>query len=119
VTCFDCHTHTYLSNHGSGLIEEVVSAAVARGMSMIALTEHLPLPREVDVDGTFAMDPDMVEDYIEAVREVRAAHPEIEVICGVEIDWRAGATDYILNSLEQVSSPFELRLGSVHMLTDE
>ena len=117
MTCFDCHTHTYLSNHGSGTVDEVVSAAAARGLSMVALTEHLPLPSYVDRDITYAMAPDKVEDYIEAVSLARVEHPEIEVICGIEIDWRYQAEEYILEKLAAASGPFELLLGSVHMLT--
>jgi histidinol-phosphatase (PHP family) len=83
-------------------------------MTMVALTEHLPLPPEVDTDGTFAMDPDKVDLYREAVEAARLKYPQIEVICGIEIDWRWGAADYILERIQ----PFELLLGSVHMLTD-
>jgi histidinol-phosphatase (PHP family) len=110
----DMHTHTWLSGHGEGTVEEVVATAVARGLSTVALTEHLPLPPEVDPSGTFAMTESQVVSYLEAVTSAREAHPEIEVICGVEIDWREGAESYILKRLE----PYEVLLGSVHMLSD-
>jgi histidinol-phosphatase (PHP family) len=109
----DCHTHTYLSGHGEGTVEEVVSAAVAAGLSTIAITEHLPLPLDVDPTGTFAMDADKVGLYLADVATARDAHPDIEVICGIEVDWRAGAEQYILDRI----GPYELVLGSVHMIT--
>ena len=118
MTCFDCHTHTYFSNHGTGTVAELVSAAVDCGMSLIALTEHLPLPPEANPDGTFAMDADKLEAYIGSVQRAQEAYPEIEIICGIEIDWRTGAEQYILKTLAEASAPFELRLGSVHMFTD-
>ncbi|MCL2757674.1 MAG: histidinol-phosphatase HisJ family protein, partial [Coriobacteriia bacterium] len=102
-----------------GTVDEVVSAALTRGLSMVALTEHLPLPSYVDSDATYAMDADKVEVYLDAVKQARDAHPEIEVICGVEIDWRFGAQDYILTKLAETPAAFELLLGSVHMLTNE
>ncbi|NLG10591.1 MAG: histidinol-phosphatase [Coriobacteriaceae bacterium] len=111
----DCHTHTYLSNHGRGTVDEVVSSALSKGLTMVALTEHLPLPDEFNPDGTFAMDADKVDLYLEAIESARRAHPQIEIISGIEVDWRVGAEDYILERIE----PFELLLGSVHMLTDE
>ncbi len=111
----DCHTHTYLSNHGRGTVDEVVSAALSCGLSTVAITEHLPLPKEFNPDGTFAMDADKVGLYLDAIESARQAYPQIEVITGIEIDWRMGAADYILERIE----PFELLLGSVHMLTDE
>ncbi len=111
----DLHTHTWLSRHGSGTVDEVVAAACAQGLSTVALTEHLPLPLHVD-DGTFAMEPSKMEEYFTNVQEARLKYPAIEVFFGVEIDWRWGAEAYILDWLAQW--PFELRLGSVHMLTD-
>jgi histidinol-phosphatase (PHP family) len=112
----DMHTHTWYSGHGDGTVEEVVSSAVARGLSAVALTEHLPLPTEVDPTGTFAMTDEQVALYLEDVAQARAAHPDIEVICGVEVDWREGAEPYLLERLKQ--APYELILGSVHMLSD-
>jgi histidinol-phosphatase (PHP family) len=112
----DTHTHTWFSGHGDGTVEEVVTAAVARGLSTVALTEHLPLPPEVDPTGTFAMTSEQVAPYLEQVAQARAAHPEIEVLCGFEVDWREGAEPYLLDLLR--ACPSELLLGSVHMLSD-
>ncbi|MDR0500007.1 MAG: histidinol-phosphatase HisJ family protein [Coriobacteriales bacterium] len=114
----DCHTHTYLSNHGTGTVNEVVAAACAQGLTTIAITEHLPLPKSVNTDGSFAMDADKLGFYLQEVEAARAAYPQIEVICGTEVDWREGAEDYILNLLASHGSPFELVLGSVHMLSE-
>jgi histidinol-phosphatase (PHP family) len=111
----DSHTHTWLSRHGRGTVDEVVAAAVGQGMTMVALTEHLPLPPEVDTDGTFAMEPSRVDEYLTDIAAARLAYPNIEIITGVEIDWRWGGEDFILAGLAE--HPFELRLGSVHMLT--
>jgi histidinol-phosphatase (PHP family) len=113
----DTHTHTHYSHHGIGTAEEVVAAAAARGLSTIAITEHLPLPDEVNDDGTFAMFSEEIKPYLASVEAARAAHPKIEVICGFEVDWREGAEGYILDLLD--SYPHELVLGSVHMLTEK
>jgi histidinol-phosphatase (PHP family) len=117
----DTHTHTWYSGHGDGTVEDVVNAAVARGLTTVALTEHLPLPPEVDPTGTFAMTEEQVAPYLREVAEARERHPEIEVICGIEVDWRAGAEAFILDWLERLKQlgPPEIVLGSVHMLTDE
>jgi histidinol-phosphatase (PHP family) len=112
----DTHTHTWFSGHGEGTVEEVVATAVARGLSTVALTEHLPLPLEVDLTGTFAMTNDQVVPYLEAISQARAAHPEIEIIGGFEVDWREGAEPYLLDLLNKY--PYEVLLGSVHMLSD-
>jgi histidinol-phosphatase (PHP family) len=117
----DTHTHTWYSGHGTGTVEEVVAAATAKGLTTIALTEHLPLPSEVDPTGTFGMTEDQVTPYLADVEQARAAYPNIEVIRGVEVDWREGAESYILERIfpqNSADSPYELILGSVHMLSD-
>jgi len=111
----DSHTHTWLSGHGSGTVDDVVCAALAQGMTTVALTEHLPLPVEVDPDGGFGMTPPQVEEYFAALDEARRAHPSIEIISGTELDWRWGAEAYLLDWLQRY--PFELKIGSVHMLS--
>ena len=40
----DCHVHTERCGHAVGTAEEYVRAGVARGLSGMAFTEHLPLP---------------------------------------------------------------------------
>ncbi|MDR0350527.1 MAG: histidinol-phosphatase HisJ family protein [Coriobacteriales bacterium] len=110
----DTHTQTWYSGHGIGTVEEVVAAAQAQGLSTVALTEHLPLPPELDPTGSFAMLEEQVAPYLSEIEQARDAHPSIEVICGIEVDWRDGAEPYILDRL----APYELILGSVHMLTD-
>lgn len=111
----DSHTHTWLSRHGIGTVDDVVEAALGRGLGMVALTEHLPLPPEVD-DGTFAMEASMMGEYLDSLEKARRRHPNIEIITGFEVDWRLGAEGYILEWLRGL--PAELLIGSVHMLTD-
>jgi histidinol-phosphatase (PHP family) len=100
-----------------------VRSAIAQGLTTVALTEHMPLPTEIDRDATFAMLQKNVPEYLEQVREAQAKYPQIEVICGIEIDWREGAEDYILERLGSgplgpgALGPYEILLGSVHMLS--
>ncbi|MCL1918894.1 MAG: histidinol-phosphatase [Peptococcaceae bacterium] len=109
----DTHTHTALSNHGIGTVDEVVNAARAKGLTTVALTEHMPLPLEADPLGDCTMAADKVAFYLDCVAAAQARYTDIEIICGTEVDWRPGAESYILSRL----GPYELLLGSVHMLT--
>jgi len=111
----DSHTHTWFSGHGSGTVDDVVRAALAQDMTMVALTEHLPLPPEVDPNGSFGMSPLQVDEYFAALDEARHTYPDIEIISGIELDWRYGAEEYLLGWLQRY--PFELVVGSVHMLS--
>jgi histidinol-phosphatase (PHP family) len=120
----DTHTHTWLSGHGEGTVEQVVQVAVARGLTTLALTEHLPLPQDIDPSGTFAMTVDQVDIYLAELSTARQAHPEIELLCGIEIDWRDGAEDFLIQSLASHDlkrhglSNYDIMIASVHMLTD-
>ena len=93
----------------------MVREAVDQGMTMVALTEHLPLPLEVDPDNSYGMSPEQVDEYFALLDEARLTYPEIEIISGIELDWRFGAEEYLLDWLARY--PFELVLGSVHMLS--
>lgn len=108
------HTHTCFTNHGEGTVEELVSAAVAAGISTIAVTEHYPLTPAFDPHDYLAMPKDRVGAYLEAIENARAAHPEIEVITGCELDWLGDDEDRVFE--EHEFSPFKLILGSVHFV---
>jgi histidinol-phosphatase (PHP family) len=61
------------------------------------------------------MNADKVGQYLDDVATARERHPGLEVICGCEVDWRYGAEQYIRDRI----GPYELILGSVHMITSE
>ena len=108
------HTHTCFTNHGEGTVEELVSAAVAAGVTTIAVTEHYPLTDAFDPEHYLAMPAERVGAYLAAIEEARAAHPEIEVITGCELDWLGDDEDRTLTAED--FAPFKLILGSVHFV---
>ena len=84
----DLHVHTNFSD-GSGSIEEMVSAARARGLSYIAVTDHF---RFAEVIGGLCVDDLRRErDEIESVNERLKG---FRILCGVEANiGKAGALD--------------------------
>lgn len=108
------HTHTCFTNHGEGTVEELVSAAAAAGISTIAVTEHFPLTDAFDPQSYLAMPADRVGEYLAAIEAARAAHPEMEIIAGCELDWLGDDEDRVF--AEDDFSPFDLVLGSVHFV---
>lgn len=108
----DCHTHTELSGHGVGTVDEVVAAAVACGLTTVALTEHLALPSFMDSARQLSMDPSDLAGYRAAIDEARERYPQIEVVSGLEIDWIAGNEEYHRADL----TGFTHLLGSVHFI---
>ena len=65
------HTHTCFTNHGVGTVEELVSAAVAAGVSTIAVTEHYPMTATFDPDRYLSMPAERMGEYLAAVEAAR------------------------------------------------
>ena len=61
------HTHTCFTNHGEGTVEELVSAAVAAGVSTIAVTEHYPMTATFDPDRYLSMPAERMGEYLAAI----------------------------------------------------
>ena len=108
----DCHTHTELSGHGIGTVDEVVEAAVAAGLETVVLTEHLALPSHMDSARELSMDPHSLAGYVEAIQAAREKYPQIEVVAGLEVDWIDGNSEYELADLTGITHI----LGSVHFI---
>lgn len=108
------HTHTCFTDHGEGTVEELVSAAVAAGITTLAITEHFPMTDAFDPKHYLAMPAARVDEYVQAIEQARADHPTIEIITGCELDWLGDDEDRTL--AEADFAPFKLILGSVHFV---
>lgn len=112
IELIDCHTHTVLSGHGVGTVDDVVRAAVEQGISTIALTEHLALPSFMDSKRQLSMDPGALAGYRSEIEAAREKYPHIEIVAGLEVDWIEGNEEYIRADL----TGFTHLLGSVHFI---
>ncbi len=108
----DCHVHTERCGHGVGCVADYVTTARNRGLAGIALTEHLPLPDDLDPVREYSMPLAELSAYVAEVRE--QAGNGIRVALGVEADWLPGRLDYVRDTLAQHS--WDVVLGSVHFL---
>jgi histidinol-phosphatase (PHP family) len=113
----DTHIHTARCGHATGRDDELVEAAIARGLAAIALTDHAPfywLPRE-ERDPGLAMAFEELPRYVEDVLALKERYRgRIEVLVGVEADYVAGREEVLVRLLE--AYPFDVVLGSVHFL---
>jgi len=110
----DLHTHTRRCGHAHGSSLEYAQAAIAAGLDMIAITEHLPLPDGYDPLGVYAMRPGEVSDYVAEVRSVADSLTDTRVLLGIEADW---IPEHVAQVAESLSShPFDVVLGAVHFL---
>lgn len=109
----DCHVHTARCGHGSGSVADMVAAAERAGLAGIVLTEHLPLPDDLDPNRVYSMPPADLRDYVAEVRDASEASA-IPVFLGIEADWLPGRLEHVTAMLD--TAEWDVVLGSVHML---
>ena len=101
----DLHCHTKASD-GAHTIEELVTAAEARGYDYIVVTDHSPSAR---VAGGLGADELMA--HVKKIRAVQKKHPRIIVLAGSECDILGdGELDYP----DRVLAGLDLVIGAVH-----
>ncbi|QAA76844.1 MAG: hypothetical protein BIP78_1078 [Candidatus Bipolaricaulis sibiricus] len=104
VTC-DLHVHTDASD-GEMSLEEAVEAARARGITCIAITDHLKFAAAIP-----GLSPDDLRRQIEAVRRLEERIPGFTILTGVEANIaRDGTVDVPRDLLPEL----DLVIASVH-----
>lgn len=101
-TLQDLHTHTAYCD-GKHTPEEMVRAAIDKGLKRIGFSGHSPSPRGED----YAMKPEAIADYVATVRALAKKYEgRIEVLCGIEQDVYSPPVpkdlDYIIGSVHYI-----------------
>lgn len=105
----DSHTHTHYSKHALGTVDEVVRAAIARGVGILTITDHAPFP--VDHDNRLLRSE--LRGYFDEVQETKQRHAgQITVLAGLEADYLPGYETYLADMLGEVTPDFVI--GSIH-----
>lgn len=112
----DCHVHTARCGHGAGSVAECVAVAAEKGLAGITITEHLPLPDELDPTRLYAMPACDIAPYAAEVRAAARTVPDLRVLLGVEADWLPGRLEHVTGLL--AAEKWDVVLGSVHFLDD-
>lgn len=95
---YDLHMHTKYSD-GKSTMEENVKAAIAKGLDMIAITDHGP------EHYFFGIKENDILKLRKQVDEMNEKYPEIEVLLGIEanilgVDGTIDATDLIKGNID-------------------
>jgi histidinol phosphate phosphatase HisJ family len=113
----DTHTHTTFSTDGHGEPEAMLQSAVARGLSMYCITDHM--------DWLFPMDPTSflfdAKKYFAKLAKLREAwRDRIDLRIGVEIGLRdeEDVRDEVRQYYDELlrNFPFDYVIGSTHCL---
>ena len=106
--------HSRYCGHGEGEVADYAQAAAAAGITTLAFTEHYPLTASFDPDGYLSVPAADMGAYRAAVAQAQADHPQMDILCGVEMDYLGDCDDRQLTSADL--EPFDLVLGSVHFV---
>lgn len=110
----DYHLHTRYSD-GEGEPAEFVERAIELGLSEIGFADHL-VPPGLGEAGDYGVPIERLDEYVESVRTVAAAYPEIRVLCSVEADYLPEREDGLARILSE--HPFDYVIGSIHFVGD-
>lgn len=102
MTLQDLHVHTTFSD-GKNTPEEMVEAAIAKGMTCIGFSDHGYTPQE---DG-FCIPKDRMQLYQDTINQLKEKYRDhIKILCGIEQD-----TYYL-----EKPKGFDYIIGSVHFI---
>ena len=113
----DLHIHTERCGHATGRIAEYVEVGRARGLEVMCITDHLPMPEPYPQH--YAMRPEEMPAYVGDVLAAARASRDSggpEILLGIEADWLPDAFSEVESAI--AAHPFDLVLGSVHFLGD-
>jgi histidinol-phosphatase (PHP family) len=111
----DYHVHTFMCGHASGTLDELVEAAIERGLDEVGIADHMPLL--YFEDPTLAMKPAELPLYVERVLEVKEKYRgRIMVRLGIEADYHPDTQEDRAKMVEDY--PWDYVIGSVHILGD-
>ncbi len=107
----DYHTHTYRCKHADGDVADYCDAAIRKGLTVLGISDHAPLPDNRWPD--IRMDMSELSGYCRAVDEARDAYPRLKILKGMECEYdrkyAAYYQDELLGRLK-----FDYLIGSVH-----
>lgn len=116
----DYHVHTFRCGHAGGATRDFVERAIARGLSEIAITDHIPLYflPEGERDPKLAMREEQFDDYVAEVMTLQREYAgTIAVRLGLEADYAEGREEEL--ALWLARADWDLVLGSVHWVAGD
>jgi DNA polymerase (family X) len=101
----DLHTHTRETD-GSSTILQMVEAAAVRDYAYLAITDH---SQALGITG--GLTEDELRDEHDRIRALQASFPEIELLCGVEVDVHV---DNRLDCSDEFLASCDIVVASIH-----
>jgi histidinol-phosphatase (PHP family) len=112
---YDFHMHTIFSDDGSYAPEEMIEAAIAKGLDAIAITDHLD-PYFPDTDMPFLIDLDAYE--VALPKFVDTYKDSIDISMGIELGLQVGPAITVCHETIR-RFPYDFIIGSIHAAKGE
>lgn len=112
------HTHTPRCNHAWGAETEYVECALQAGLQILGFSDHAPYFFPGDYYSHFRMRPELLEDYVRTVLEVREQYKNrIQIPLGLELEYYPGLLPKLLPLLKEF--PLDYLILGQHCLGNE
>ncbi|WP_367110104.1 histidinol-phosphatase [uncultured Psychrobacter sp.] len=107
----DSHTHTHYSKHAVGSVNELVEAAIVKGVKILTITDHAPFY----VDSKNRLLETELNQYFEDINRAKEIYrDDIVVLTGLELDFMPDSYSYLERMLSQLELDFVI--GSIHYI---
>lgn len=107
----DSHTHTHYSKHAVGSVNELVEAAIVKGVKVLTITDHAPFY----VDSKNRLLENELNQYFEDINRAKERYnDEIMILTGLELDFMPDSYSYLEKMLSQLELDFVI--GSIHYI---
>ena len=112
------HTHTPRCNHAWGTESEYAEKALEAGLHILGFSDHAPYIFPGDYYSHFRMRPELLEDYVHAVLDLRQTYKgRLEIPLGLELEYYPALLPKLLPLLKEY--PFDYLILGQHCLGNE
>ena len=96
----NCHTHTVRCGHAVGTDREYVETAIARGLSVLGFSDHVPMPFADGHESSYRVPIRLLEDYVTSVLSLKQEYQQqIEIKLGFEAEYYPDRFEAMLDLL--------------------
>ncbi|MBQ1820835.1 MAG: histidinol-phosphatase [Clostridia bacterium] len=109
------HTHTMRCGHAAGEDRDYVETAIARGLSTLGFSDHIPMPFSDGHESGYRVPMRLLDDYVTSVLSLREAYRDrIDVRLGFEAEYYPDLFEAMLDLIRPY--PVDYLLLAVHFI---
>lgn len=112
------HTHTFRCNHAYGKEREYIDNAIKAGIKVLGFSDHAPYVFEGDYYSDYRMRPELQEDYINTLLQLRGEYKDvIDIKIGYEAEYYPKFFDKFIDLIRPY--PIDYLILGQHFIRNE